>query len=60
MAAIIRLYLVPRYEAMTTALWCPACLKPSGYELSFDRISESGVTPSVLTLRKCHDCEGPL
>ena len=56
MAVFIHLYLVPRYEAMKTALWCPSCLKPSGYELVFDRISESGVTPNCLTLRKCHDC----
>lgn len=54
------LYLVPRYEAMKTALWCPACLKPSGYELSFDRLSNSGVTPNALVMRKCYDCERPL
>lgn len=57
---VFYLYLVPRYEAMKTALWCPACLKPSGYELSFDRISKSGVTPNALVMRKCYDCERPL
>lgn len=60
MAVYVRLYLVPRYEAMKTALWCSSCLKPSGFELTFDQISDSGVSPAALVVRKCADCDGPL
>ncbi|ORV10796.1 hypothetical protein AWB94_06515 [Mycolicibacterium canariasense] len=60
MDGVIFLYLVPRYEEMKSALWCPSCLKPSGFELVFDRISAFGVTANAMTLRKCNDCGSPL
>lgn len=40
-------------------LWCPECLKPSGYMVPIYALSPSGVG-RLGTLRKCHDCYRPL
>lgn len=60
MAAHVTIYLVAREDTAVFGLWCPKCLLPSGFEMEFDRISEHGVTPRCMLLRKCHDCDTPI
>lgn len=43
----------------TLGLWCPKCLKPSGYEQQAYWLQTTGVSPLV-KLRKCNDCEAEL
>lgn len=47
------------YGNITTGLWCPHCLKPSGFELPTYWLRTSGVSP-LGVLRKCDDCGAPL
>ena len=59
MAAHVTLYIEPVCEQVETGLWCPHCLKPSGYVLPMKRLTESGVS-DFGSLRKCHDCDASL
>lgn len=47
------------YSDATTGLWCPHCLKPSGYSYDVYWLKESGVSPLV-HIRRCYDCGAPL
>ncbi|MCV7100972.1 hypothetical protein [Mycobacterium palustre] len=40
-------------------LWCPICLKPSGYAVPLYFLTTQGVT-SLGPVRKCHDCGAPV
>lgn len=40
----------------TTGHWCPHCNLPSGIEIEFSRLSESGVTPRFVVITYCYDC----
>ncbi|SKD94290.1 Uncharacterised protein [Mycobacteroides abscessus subsp. massiliense] len=42
-----------------TGLWCPRCLKPSGYALPLYVLGAEGPW-RIATVRKCHDCDVPL
>lgn len=45
--------------SVTTGLWCPECLLPSGYEQHAYTLREDG-PHRLLTVRKCHDCGAAL
>lgn len=47
------------YGELVTALWCPHCLKPSGYRLPVYWLKTTGVS-SLGTVHKCHDCGAAL
>ncbi|AEL19954.1 hypothetical protein SEA_TAPIOCA_26 [Mycobacterium phage Tapioca] len=59
MAIRITIHIVPDYDHLETGLWCPHCLKPSGYRLPLKRLSLCGVS-DFGTLRKCDDCDASL
>ncbi len=40
-------------------LWCPHCLKPSGYSCDIYSLTNDGVSP-LARLEKCDDCDQPL
>ena len=44
---------------LETALWCPACLLPSGFRYSFAITWDDG-SVQLFTLCKCADCERAL
>lgn len=60
MAVVIKFWTVLRHEDTQTGLWCPDCLKPSGYEVPYDVLTDAGVSRASLTVRKCYDCGRPL
>jgi hypothetical protein len=50
----LEIYLVP--GELTTGLWCPHCLKPSGYEQLYYSLWSTGVSYGGIRLRLCYDC----
>lgn len=45
--------------AVTTGLWCPRCLKPSGWTGELLSLRPSGVSV-IGTISRCHDGDHPL
>lgn len=42
-----------------TGLWCPSCLKSSGFRLPLYSLIDSGVS-QIGVVEKCDECERPL
>lgn len=51
---------VPRIDEAIWGLWCPWCLKPSGYDVPLDFIYTTGVSRTEMRVRCCFDCKMPL
>lgn len=56
MAIVLHLF----QNGIVTGLWCPKCLRPSGIDVQLGTLSDHGVTPDSIHIRKCHDCGAPL
>lgn len=59
MAIVVKVYPVPLVDRMKAGLWCPRCLRSSGYELPYATLWETGVSIGA-ALRRCRDCGGPV